>query len=312
MIAASAGPVHAQPAESTIDRVRREGVLRCGSAIRPGLAFPAADQSWNGLLVDICQAVASATIGPGARIDYTGYAPGAAFGRARGADDLAFLTGGEIFANSLFDGVQPGPAVFVVTSGVMVWTDSRLQHVADLGSGAADAGVCAEPGTSAERNLMAYAAGHGMTLRYSGWQELEEMTDAFDVGRCPAMAGELTALAALRLYSDAAGHPARILPETLGATPMLAVTGQGDPRWSALVAWTVQALLASDDPRAAALPLDGAAIGLAPGWLARLTQAGTYAAIFDRDLGAGSVLGLPRGVNARWDAGGTLLPASVE
>lgn len=313
LLALATGPVVRAAQPATLERVRQAGVLRCGSAIRPGLAFPGVDHAWSGLLVDLCRAVAVAAIGPDAKVEFNGYALRQDFDRSRGADDVAFLTGTELYANGLFGALQMGPPVFFETSNVMVWDSAAVQRLADLGGQPgvpAGVMVCAEPGTGPDRNLLAYARAHGLAFQYSAWQELEEMMDAFNVGRCPAVTGEVTALAALRLESARLGHPSRILAEPLAVSPVLAATPQADPAWSALVGWTMQTVLAADN---GLLPVDGAAIGLDAGWQARVIAAtGPYADLFQRNLGADSVLDLPRGTNARWDGGGLLAPATVE
>ncbi len=309
LLALAIGPVARAAQPTTLERVRQAGVLRCGSAIRPGLAFPGVDHAWSGLLVDLCRAVAVAAIGSDARIEFNGYALRQDFDRSRSADDVAFLTGTELYANGLFGALQMGPPVFFETTNVMVWESAAVQRLADLG-GQPGVMVCVEPGTGPDRNLLAYAHAHGIAFQYSAWQELEEMMDAFNVGRCPAVAGEVTALAALRLESARLGHPSRILAEPLAVSPVLAATPQADPAWSALVGWTMQTVLAAGN---GLLPVDGDAIGLDAGWQARVIAATrSYADLFQRNLGPDSVLDLPQGVDARWDGGGLLAPATVE
>ena len=305
--------VQAQPTSPTLERVRKAGVLRCGGAIRPGLAFPGEDHAWEGLLIDMCRAVAVAAIGPNAKTEFNGYTLRNNFDRARGEDDVSFLTATEMFANELYGAVQPGPAVFYETAHVMVWDTSKVEHLSDLGAGPDGTMVCAEPGTGPERNLLAYTRSHKIKIQYSAWQELEEMMDAYNVGRCPAVTGELTALGALRLGSEQHGHPSRILPEPLAVSPVMVTTPQGDPAWSALAGWTMQTVLASERPNGAGLlPIDGTALGLDRDWQARVIAAGTYAEIFDRTLGHESALDLPRGLNAPVQEGGIIAPASVE
>jgi general L-amino acid transport system substrate-binding protein len=247
-------------------------------------------------------------LGDGAKFEFHPYALGQDFERLRRGDDaVAFLTGSELLANSLLDAVMPGPAVFHQTNGVMVLASSRAEHLADL----AGTMVCAEPGTAPERTLLAYFRSHGLAISFSGWQEEEEMLDAFEVGRCPAVALETTALAAQRADGEARGHPIRILPEPLSASPILAVSGLDDARWAAVVAWTIHTLM---QPSAAseALPIPGAGLGLTPGWRARAMASGAYAAIIARNLGAQSPLQLLPALDASWRDGGLLCPPDVE
>ncbi len=287
---------------ATLDRIREAGVLRCGGVPRAGLAAPGPN-GMTGLEVDLCRALAAAVLGDPARIEFHPYVLNQDFDRLRrGEDAVAFLTGSELLGNGLLDAVVPGPAVFHQTNGVMVPAGNPAQHLADL----AGTMVCAEPGTGPERTLLAWFRSRGLPLRFSGWQEQEEMLDAFDVGRCPAVALDTTALAAERAAADP-GHPIRILPEPLSASPVLAVTGLDDARWAAVVGWTVQTLQQAD---ARALPVPGAGLGLAPDWQARVLAGGTLADLVTRHLGGS--LKLPAGMEAAWQNGGLVMPAAAE
>lgn len=293
---------------ATLDEVRAAGVLHCGGVPRPGLAGPIAEGGMAGLEVDLCRAVAAAVLGDGARVEFHPYALGPDFERLRRGDDaVAFLTGSELLANSLLDAVVPGPVVFHGTNGVMVAAGHPARHLSDL----AGTMVCAEPGTGPERTLLAYFRSRGLAIRYSGWQEEEEMLDAFEVGRCPAVAGETTALAAERAEAEARGRPIRILPEPLSATPVLAVTGTGDARWAAIVAWSIGAIMPME-PGAERLLVPGQGLGLAPGWQARAAAGGMYDALLARNLGASSPLRLPAALDASWRDGGLVCPPAAE
>lgn len=293
---------------ATLDQVRAAGVLRCGGAPRPGLAGPAAEGGgMAGLEIDLCRAVAAAVLGDGARIEFHPYALGQDFERLRRGDDaVAFLTGSELLGNNLLDAVVPGPAVFHQTNGVMVTADHPARHLSDL----AGTMICAEPGTGPERTLLSYFRSRSIAISYSGWQEEEEMLDAFEVGRCPAVALEMTALAAQRADGLSGGRAIRILPEPLSATPVLAVTGLDDARWTAIVAWSMEAVMQPDAETA--LPVPGQGLGLAPGWQARAAAGGTYRALLARNLGAGSPLRLPPALDASWREGGLNCPPGAE
>jgi general L-amino acid transport system substrate-binding protein len=298
----------------TLDRIRAAKELRCGSAIRPGLAFPAVDHTWHGIEVDLCRAIAAAVLGEGGKIVFTGYVLPKDFSRIRtGADDLAFLTTTEIATNDLFGGVLPGPTVFHETTAAMVWKTSAVKHLADLDRHR----VCVEPGTPSERNLLDYAASVGWQPTLSPWMEVEEMMDAFNVGRCTAVVGEGTALAALRLTSVREGHAAEILPEPLAVAPINAATALVDPPWSAVVAWSIDTLFWSGErgkrADAHSLSIPAAALGLEGDWQARLlAAAGSYDDMYRRSVGEDSVLDLPPGVNASWRAGGLRVAPDVQ
>jgi general L-amino acid transport system substrate-binding protein len=307
-VAAHSGP--------RLDRIRADGIVHCGGAIRPGLAFPAPGGEWHGLEVDVCRAVAVAVLGPAGKADFHAYTQqNNSYDPVRqGKDDIAFLTAAEMLAGRVLPHVLPGPPVFFVTTGVMVMAADPAQRVADLGGKR----ICGEPGTGPERNLAAWFQAHGLALAFSPFQESDEMLDAFYSGRCERLVNETTSLAAIRLQAAADEHEARILPDVVAAVPLLATTPRGDDDWAAITGWTVQTLIRAEmrtGPGGAAdgLPLAGPALGLPAGWQAAVVAAtGSYADIFRRNLGAGSPLDLPRGLNALWNDGGLLCPPITE
>ena len=273
-------------AESTLDRVRQEGVLRCAAVIRPGLAFPGADRTWHGLEVGLCRAVAVAVLGPEARIDVRGlYAPASFEALRRGEDGLAFLTRQEIDDNHLASAVRTVTPVFNEPEQVMVPGRDPARHVGDLSGKMA----CFEPGTRADRDVDALASSHGMRLFRGPFFEAEEMMDAFNVGRCDAIVGEATALAAFRLGVGEGKQPVRLLPEALSVQPVLAaIPADADEGWKTVVGSVLQAMAGGTAARDADTP------GLVPGWQARvLSEVGTYDALFRRTVGDDSPLDLP-------------------
>jgi general L-amino acid transport system substrate-binding protein len=292
----------------TLDRVRQEGIVRCGGAARPGLAFPGEDEKWYGLTIDICRAVAAAVLDDPAKFSFRGYRHDSDYNSTRlGLDEVMFLTGTDLIGHQLLDTVLPGPAVFFESFGLMVVDGSKVQRAGDLGSG----GVCLEPGSEADRAIEGYFAENGMVLREKPFQEADEMLDALSDGLCGALAGEITTLAAVRAHFDA---PYRILPDVAAISPVLAVTSLDDAGWSAVIAWTVATLIRAEQSgwpsaggRLPGLNVAAPGLGLTAGWQARVIAAvGDYAAIFSRNLGEGSALRLPRGVNAPWNRGGLL------
>ena len=152
-----------------------------------------------------------------------------------------------------------------------------------------------------------------------GYQEEDELHDAFDAGQCRGLVGEATTLASVRLAGQNNLRGARILAEPLARFPILAFTNRDDQAWSALVAWTIDALVAGDRPKQAwsagdaeALPL-GDALGLRPNAVNDMLAAtGGYSAMVLRNLGDGSPLALPPGDNALVERGGLLTPPYSE
>ena len=93
---------------------------------------------------------------------------------------------------------------------------------------------------------------------------------------------------------------------------MLAATPASDPQWSAIVAWSIYALQRAELPSTPWTPtglkslgIDGRDLGLAEDWTKSVAgAAGSYADMYERNLGDGSPFKLPRGPNAPAESGG--------
>jgi general L-amino acid transport system substrate-binding protein len=153
-----------------------------------------------------------------------------------------------------------------------------------------------------------------------GYQEDVEMYDAYNVQACRALAAEVTTLAAVRLDGGVNGLRSRILAEPLAAFPIMAATATTDAAWSAVVAWTIHTLIRAEVPSADwaaggldSLPIAAPELGLDHDWQKRVIAAvGTYADIYRRNLGDGSPYRLPRGLNAPWQDGGSMIAPYAE
>ena len=305
-------------------RVRAQGVVRCATIVRPGVAVPTVDGAhWYGIAPDVCRAVAAAVLGDPTRVKLRPYLENEAGAVGAAADDdIVFLSGNESIATLARDRatLQLGPAVMHDALALLVPASSAAARIADL----AGKKVCVEPGTPADRALVRAFARRGIALREHPFQESDEMRQAYGTGNCDALAGPLTTLANVR-SDPSEGRPAdRILPELLADDPIFAATG-GDARWSRIVWWTFSVLVdaeeagvtGGDATRAAAIPgvppLAGRQLGLAPGWARdALAAGGNYGELFERDLGAASRLKLTRGDNALWSSGGSIFALHVE
>ena len=315
-IVAAVGDVGAGAAGATLDRVRAAGVIHCGAAPRPGL-IEASAQGATGLLVDLCRAIGVAAAGPSVKVE-------ASVVRIRrqlrvlrvGRDDVFFLSGGEIVAQTLAGAVVPGPPVAFVSVALMVPRAATEERPADL----AGQPICFLQGDASHRALEAYFAERGLSFVRMGYQEPDELHDAFDAGHCRALVGEATTLASVRLAGQNKLRGARILDEPLARFPILVAASSSDGAWSALAFWTIDALIAAERPKRAwsaggadSLAIDAAALGLAPDRLKEaLATAGGYGAMVRRRLGQDSPLGLPPGANALVDHGGLLTPPYAE
>jgi general L-amino acid transport system substrate-binding protein len=304
-----AGPV--------LDRIKSQGVIRCGAVSRPGLVDVGSNHVARGLLLDMCRAIGAAVLPPDGRLEFHQYDSPAAFGAVRnGTDDIFFLSASEIIEENLAGKIVPGPTVFHHSISVMVPESSKARHLADL----AGEPVCFIQGGNADNTIEAWFAHNRLDFVRMGYQEDVEMDDAYNAQVCHAMAAEATTLAKVRLTRGVNDIHSRIIEEPVEAFPILAATGATDAEWSAIVAWSVHTLVSAGAPAthwaaggADSLPVEAPELGLTKGWRERVVRAaGPYAAMYGRNLGDGSIYKLSQGLNGPWRTGGLLLPPHAE
>ncbi len=306
---ASAGPV--------LDRIKSQGVIRCGAVSRPGVVEAGKSGRARGLLLDLCRAIGAAVLPPEGRLEFSEFDGSKDFDAVRkGTGDLFFLSASEIVEQKLAGKILPGPAVFNQSISVLVPEGSKAHRLADL----AGEPVCFALGSNADRSLNDWFGSQHLDLIRMGYQEDVEMYDAYNVHVCHALAGEATLLAKVRLYPGVKNFKSRIVEEPLAAFPIIAATGTADAQWSAIVAWSIHTLMNAGKQKTewsaggiGTLPIEAPELGLTKGWQERVVKAaGTYADIYSRNLGEGSIYQLPPGLNGTWRAGGLILPPHVE
>ena len=146
--------------------------------------------------------------------------------------------------------------------------------------------------------------------------------------RCDVYTTDRSALAAQRTkLTDPNAH--KVLPEIISKEPLGPVVRQGDDQWFNIVRWTLNALINaeelgvtqsnvqsmknSDNPAIKRLLGTegnfGEELGLENDWAANAIQAvGNYGESYEKTV---APLGLARGVNALWSAGGIMYAPPV-
>jgi general L-amino acid transport system substrate-binding protein len=312
-------------AGTTVRAVDRRGELVCGVANDlPGFSAPDSKGQWSGLDVDVCRAVAAAVFGDASKVRYV---PLTAQAR------LTALQTGEIdllARNTTYTLTRDTSAGLNFT--VINYYDGQAFLVPkSLGAKSAlelsGATVCVQTGTTTELNLADYFRANKMELRPVTLEKYEEMIGAYVAGRCDALSADASALATIRANATPRPEEHVILPELISKEPLAPAVRQGDDQWFDIVRWSqfamieaeergvgsrnVDAMSSSGDPNIRRLlgvtPGMGAALGLRDQWAyAIIKQVGNYGESFDRNLGAGSKLDLPRGLNALWTQGGLM------
>jgi general L-amino acid transport system substrate-binding protein len=116
-----------------------------------------------------------------------------------------------------------------------------------------------------------------------------------------------------------------ILPEIISKEPLGPLVRHGDDQWFDVVKWTLFVMLNAEELGISSKTIDdalksnqpeirrllgvegnfGEQLGLSKDWVVRIIrQVGNYGEVFDRNVGAGSKLGISRGLNRLWTKGG--------
>jgi general L-amino acid transport system substrate-binding protein len=314
-------------AGATVAAVKARGEVVCGVANDlPGFSAPDDAGVWRGIDVDVCRAVAAAVLGDASK---------ARFVPLNAQARLVALQTGEIdllARNTTYTLTRDTSAGLNFTiinyydgQGFLVPKSLNVAHAAEL-SGAT---VCVQTGTTTELNLADFFRTTWMALRQVTLEKYEEMISAYLAGRCDALSADSSALATIRANATPRPDEHLLLPERISKEPLAPAVRHGDDQWFDIVKWsqlvmieaeergigsrTVDAMPESTDPNIGrllgAIPGIGAGLGLDDRWGYRIIrQVGNYGESFERNLGAGSKLNLPRGLNALWTEGGLMYP----
>lgn len=323
ILAAAALPGAAAASSPILDAVRERGVLRCG--VHPGLAGfseEGADGRRRGFDVDICRAVAAAVLGDAEQVELIPLDP---------AEREDALTDGRIdllsrnttwtFTRELTWGVF-GPVVFQDGQGFLLPADDPATTLAEM----ADHRICVLDATTSRETLERSAAAAGIAIEVIALADIPTEVETYLAGGCDAITSDRSQLAAIRSgLPEPAAH--RVTDAILSREPLAPVIPRGDEQWATVVRWAIHGLILAEaagigaadiaDSAAVTDPQTRLLLGLEPGpagaaglpddWIARMiAQVGSYAEIWDRNLGPETPLGLERGLNALWTEGGIL------
>jgi general L-amino acid transport system substrate-binding protein len=329
--AASAARVEGK-GSSKLLRVRAAGVLGCGiDQEEPEYSTADDHGSREAFDKDLCQAVAAAVLGEGARIRVVEYPDDHASMEAlnTGAVDMV-PTLSDDFTHSVGTHVEFTRPVLWDGVGFLVSGASSAMRARQL-SGKK---ICFIAETGVEESVRSWFAHEHLDYVPFPFQEEGEMEAAFATGNCGALAGDRTRLAGTRALLTEHGKPTRLLPETISKDPLAAAVRDDDAQWAAIVKWVMEALVQAEESRltranVASMRAEtaeanggdpvlwfllggshqvGSGLGLKDDWVVRVIEAtGNYGEIYERDLGGGSTLKLPRGENRLVEHGGMMI-----
>jgi len=319
---ATAFPGAARAGE-VFDRVKSNGILRCGvTSSGPGLSEIGPDGIWRGLFVDYCRAIAAAVLNDPDAIEFVEVNDIIRFEALR-EDGMDVL-----LANTTWT-VGRDTALGISFTGVIYYDGQSFLAHRSLGAESLTevdrANVCVSGGTTTVKNVQELIDSRFPNLTISEYRSIDGTYEAFFARECEIMTYDRIALVA-QLRSRASEPDNFVLfPEIVSKEPLGPAVRRGDQDWFDVVRWTVlitiaaeelgitsanvDAMKGSDNPEVRRLlgvdALIGEGMGMPHEWATNVIRhVGNYGEIFDRNVGAGSPLGMDRGLNALWTDGG--------
>jgi general L-amino acid transport system substrate-binding protein len=308
----------------TLKAVKERGTLICG--VSPGvLGFSAPSQQggWAGLDVDFCRAVAAAIFDDPGKVKYVPLSAGDRF-RALQAGEIDILSRNSTWTMSREAslGLIFAAVTYYDGQGFLIRRARNVNSSLELGNSK----VCAQTGTTTELNLADYFAANDMKYELVAAASADEAVRAYDSNRCDVLTTDASALHSERLkMSKPDDHV--ILSDMISKEPLGPAIRQDDPQWLNIVKWTHFAMVNAEELGVSQKTIDaalktskpevrrlvgtdgnfGEQIGLTKDWVVRIIRhVGNYAESYDRNVGVKTPLGIPRGLNQNWLAGGIL------
>jgi len=313
----------ANVADATVlDDVKAKGFVQCGvSQGLPGFSSPDDKGNWTGLDVDVCRAIAAAIFDDATKVRYTPLTAKDRF-TALQSGEIDVLSRNTTWTSSRdsslglnFTGVN-----YYDGQGFLVRKDKKVASALEL-SGAS---VCTQTGTTTELNVADFFRARNMKYEIVAFTTADETVKAYEAGRCDAFTSDVSQLYAMRLkLANTAEH--MVLPEIISKEPLGPLVRHGDDQWLDIVKWVLFAMINAEELNVNAKNVDeqaksanpeikrllgsegnfGEQLGLTKDWVVRIVKhVGNYGESFDRNVGAGSPLGIERGLNRLWTKGG--------
>jgi general L-amino acid transport system substrate-binding protein len=309
-------------ASETVAAIRAKGALTCGvNEGLTGFGQLSSTGDWRGFDVDICRAIAAVILGDATKVDFVPLSAADRFPALtdRKVDVLSRNTTWTMQRDA--DLALRFPAVsYYDGQGFMARAETGLVSAQQFDGRT----VCVLAGTTSEANLSYFFSRVGAKVTIQTFGARADMLSAYLDGRCDGYSADRSALFADRVsFPNPTDHA--VLPETISKEPLGPVVRDDDAVFGDIVGWTLFGLINAEeagltqamaqagsltgDARRLAEGADAAGLrlGLKVGWLTRAVGAvGHYGEMFETNLGRSGPLGMMRGMNALWTAGGIL------
>jgi general L-amino acid transport system substrate-binding protein len=317
-VTCSVGTANAQ----TLKAVKDRGSLNCG--VSEGLyGFSARDDkgNWSGFDVDLCRAIAAAIFNDPSKVSYTPLGANDRFKALQsGSIDVLSRNTTWTMSREVDLSLSFAATTYYDGQGFLVRREMNKDTALDLDG----TKICHQTGTTTEVNLADHFRANKMGYGALGFATADRAIKAYESGLCNVLTADVSQLFAIRLLLSKPDEHI-ILPEVISKEPLGPAIRQGDPQWLNIVKWVHFAMVNAEELGVTSKNIDeamksekadvkrlvgiegnyGEQIGLTKDWAARAVRlVGNYGEVFERTVGVSSSLGIPRGLNHLWSAGG--------
>jgi general L-amino acid transport system substrate-binding protein len=306
----------------TLKRTVQRGELLCGvNTDLPGFSTRDGNGQWTGFDVDFCRAIAAAIFDDPGKVKFVPLDANERF------VELQKRTVDVLFRNSTWSmsreadySLNFAAVSYYDGQGFMLRKSRNIDSALNLDGSK----VCVQANTTTQLNLADYFRANNMKYQEMKFTGAEDLRKAYDSGECDVWSADVSRLYAERIKLSKPNEQI-ILADVISKEPLAAAVRQKDDDWLLIVKWTVYAMLNAEELGITSKTINeavksekpevkrfvgtegayGEQIGLTKDWAVRIIRhVGNYGEVYDRNVGAGSALGIPRGLNQLWSDGG--------
>lgn len=198
---------------STLEIVKERGFVQCGVTTGfAGFSAPDAKGVWQGLDIDLCRAVAAATLGDASKYKAV---------PLNSQQRFTALQSGEIdlLARNTTVTQQRDTALGAVHAGINFYDGQGFLVQKSLGVKSAKeldgATVCMQTGTSNENSMADWARANSVKYKPVVIEQFNEVVNAFAAGRCDVFTTDASGLASIRISKLEKPDDYVVLPEII-------------------------------------------------------------------------------------------------
>jgi len=308
----------------TLKRTVRRDAVHCGvNSGLPGFSNVDDKGVWSGFDVDFCRAIAAAIFNDPKKVKFVPLDAKERFTELgkRKVDVLARNSTWTMSRETEY-ALHFASVSYYDGQGFMVPRSRNISSALELDGSK----VCVQSDTTTELNIGDYFGANNIKYQVLKFGTVDDVFKAYESGQCNVLTADVSQLHALRLKLAKAGEH-DILPDIISKEPLAPVVRQKDDDWLLIVKWTLFAMVNAEELGINSQNIDqalkskkpdvmrlvgtegeyGEELGLTKDWAVRIIRhVGNYGEVFERNVGTGSKLGIPRGLNQLWNAGGIL------